>query len=209
MPKPPELSDAPAPVDGPDWRAQVPSLTGRLVSLREVQTTDAPVLVELLGAPDVARYLSAPPETPADFQRYVAWAVDERQAGRYVAFAVVPHEAQQPVGIFYVRELEPRMATAEWGFALGMRYWGSGYFMDGARQIVDFAFGALGVHRLEARVAVQNGRCQTALQKIGAVREATLRRALFRTGEYLDQALWTILDDDWQHARLNWTIRVH
>jgi RimJ/RimL family protein N-acetyltransferase len=210
MPKPPEADESNAgPANGPDWRNEPPTLTGRFVSLREVQTTDAPVLVELLTAPDVSRYLSAPPETASDFQRYVAWAVSERQAGRYFAFSMVPHEAQQPVGMAYLRELEPHFATAEWGFAIGTRHWGSGYFMDAARQLIDFAFTTVGVHRLEARVAVQNGRCQNALQKVGAVKEAVLRRALFRAGEYLDQALWTIVDEDWEQAKLTWGLRVH
>jgi ribosomal-protein-alanine N-acetyltransferase len=210
MPKPPVSEEGAAPqAESIDWRVEVPTLTGRLVSLREVQTTDAPVLVDLLSAPEVSRFLSAPPETTPDFQRYVSWALGERQAGHYVAFAVVPHEAQRPVGMVYLREIEPRFATAEWGFALGMRYWGSGYFMDSARQLIDFAFGTVGVHRLEARSAAQNGRCNNALQKIGAVREAVLRRAFFRNGEYLDQVLWTIVDEDWEQAKLTWGLRIH
>lgn len=208
--KPPVPEESATPVVEPvDWRVEAPALSGRLVSLREVQPMDAPVLVDLLSAPEVSRFLSTPPETTPDFQRYVTWAVGERQAGHYLAFAIVPHEAQHPVGMAYLREIEPRFATAEWGFALGMRYWGSGYFMDAARQLIGFAFGTVGVHRLEARAAVQNARCNNALQKIGAVREAVLRRAFFRNGEYLDQVLWTIVDEDWEQAKMTWGLRVH
>ena len=59
----------------------------------------------------------------------------------------------------------------------------------------------LGSHRLEARAAVQNGRGNGALRKIGAVREGVLRRSFLRNGEYLDQALWTILAEDWRDAK--------
>jgi RimJ/RimL family protein N-acetyltransferase len=209
-PKPPAATDAAQnPVEPVDWRLEAPVLNGHLVSLREVQAVDASVLVDLLSAPEVSRFISTPPETTPDFQRYVAWAVGERQAGRYVAFAIVPHEAQRPVGMAYLREIEPRFATAEWGFALGTRYWGSGYFMDAARQLIDFAFGTAGEHRLEARAAVQNARCNNALQKIGAVREAVLRRAFLRNGEYLDQVLWTIIDEDWEQAKMTWGLRIH
>ncbi|MDE3154929.1 MAG: GNAT family N-acetyltransferase [Acidobacteriota bacterium] len=211
MPKPPELEPVAATdeCEGNDWRDCLPLLTGRLASLREIEPTDAPTLVSLLTTPEVSRFLSQPPSTVEEFRRFVEWAVAERTAGRYACFVIVPHEARQPVGLIHVRELEPRMATAEWGFAIGSRYWGAGYFMDAARQVVDFSFGRLGVHRLEARAALQNGRCNNALQKIGAVKEAVLRRALFRDGEYLDQALWTIVDEDWQRARSAWEIHVH
>ena len=37
-----------------------------------------------------------------------------------------------------------------------------------------------------------------ALKKIGARQEGILRKSFRRNGEYLDQALWTILDEDWR-----------
>ena len=77
-------------------------------------------------------------------------------------------------------------------------------FMDGAKLIVDFAFDVLDVHRLEARAALKNGRGNGALRKLGAVQEGVLRRSFLRNGEYLDQALWTILQDEWLQAKTVW-----
>ena len=65
------------------------------------------------------------------------------------------------------------------------------------------------MHRLEARAAVLNGRGNGALKKIGANRECVLRKSFLRNGEYLDQVLWTILDDDWRLAKLPPNARVH
>jgi RimJ/RimL family protein N-acetyltransferase len=95
-----------------------------------------------------------------------------------------------------VRQLEPGWGTAEWGFALGSAFWGTGMFSDGAELVLDFVFETIGVHRLEARAAVQNGRGNAALQKMGAVKEGVLRRSFLRDGQYMDQALWTILAED-------------
>ena len=77
-------------------------------------------------------------------------------------------------------------------------------FVDGAKLMVDFAFEVLGVHRLEARAALKNGRGNGALRKLGAVQEGVLRRSFLRNGEYLDQALWTILQDEWLEAKTVW-----
>jgi len=66
---------------------------------------------------------------------------------------------------------------------------------------VSFAFEQVGVHRLEARSAVRNGRGNGALRKIGAVQEGVLRKSFLKNGEYLDQTLWAILDEDWQGRR--------
>ena len=96
-----------------------------------------------------------------------------------------------------VRETERGFGTADWGFAIGAAFWGTGAFEDGAALVLEFAFETLGVHRLEARVAVLNGRGNGALLKTGAVREAILRKSFLRYGQYLDQVLYAIIKDDW------------
>jgi ribosomal-protein-alanine N-acetyltransferase len=113
------------------------------------------------------------------------------------------------IGIFQVRQLEPGFGTAEWGFALGSEFWGTGVFVDAAKLVVDFTFQVVGTHRLEARAAVQNGRGNGALRKIGAMQEGVLRKSFLRDGEYLDQTLWTILESDWRASRVVWSGKVH
>ena len=148
-----------------------------------------------------------PPST--GFERFIAWAQRERAAGRYICFAVVPDGPTRRSASSRYRQLEPTFATAEWGFAIGRAFWGSGVFIAAARLIVDFAFETVGVHRLEARAAVANGRGNGALAKLGAVREATLRRSFLRSGQYHDQALWSIVRDDWRRAKAVWGSAVH
>ena len=97
--------------------------------------------------------------------------------------------------------MERGFGTAEWGFAIGSPFWGTGVFQDSAELVLEFAFGTLGVHRLEARAAVLNSRGIGALRKIGAVKEGVLRKSLERNGEFLDQALYAVLDIDWRESR--------
>jgi len=190
-----------APETTSDWRMRLPVMTGAGVTLRELRTSDAPALLALLGEPEVARFISPPPTTVEGFERFIAWARQERSAGRYICFAVVPQGMDTAVGIFQIRQLDGQCGTAEWGFALGRSLWGTGVFRAAARLTVDFAFDTLGVHRLEARAAVSNGRGNGALAKIGAVREGVLRRSFLRHGHYHDQALWSIVRDDWRRQR--------
>jgi ribosomal-protein-alanine N-acetyltransferase len=196
-----------------DWRESLPILAGSQVTLRELELRDAPSLFALLTVAEVARFISPPPTTVEGFERFVAWAQQERERGEYVCFAVVPHGMQTAVGLFQIRQLEPRFATAEWGFALGAAFWGTGMFLDGAELALDFAFESLGVTRLEARAAVANGRGNGALRKIGAVQEAVLRQSFLYQGNYIDQVLWSIVESDWRQAKTVWgsraQIRIH
>lgn len=179
-----------------DWRQSLPVLTGRGITLRELRASDAPTLLAMLSTEEVARFISPPPTTVEGFERFIAWTQREREAGLYICFGIVPDGMDTAVGLFQVRQSEPGFATAEWGFALGSAYWGSGAFVEGARLVLDFAFDVVGVHRLEARAAVKNGRGNGALRKIGAMQEGILRRSFLRNGEYLDQVLWAILESD-------------
>jgi RimJ/RimL family protein N-acetyltransferase len=196
MPYQPEL-ETPTTVTS-DWRTTLPVLVGNKVTLRELEVSDAPALFAMLTAEEVSRFISPPPTTIEGFERFIMWAREERAAGRYMCFAVVPHGMDTAVGLFQVRQLEPGFATAEWGFAIGSPFWGKGLFVDGADQLVNFAIDTIGVRRLEARAAVANGRGNGALRKIGAVQEGVLRRSFLKNGQLLDQILWSVLAEDWK-----------
>jgi ribosomal-protein-alanine N-acetyltransferase len=174
------------------------------VTLRELRVSDAPALLALLTTEEVARFISPPPTTIEAFERFIEWTHRERAAGRCVCFAVMPRGFDTAIGIFQVRAVDPGFGTAEWGFAIGSPFWGTGVFMDAARLTMEFAFETVGVARLEARAALSNGRGNGALAKVGAVKEAILRRSFLCRGQYLDQVLWSVLRQDWRQSKAVW-----
>jgi ribosomal-protein-alanine N-acetyltransferase len=194
----------PAAATQSDWTARLPVLTGAGVTLRELRVSDAPALLALLTTEEVTRFISPPPTTIDGFERFIGWAQREREAGRYLCFAVVPAGYDTAVGLFQVRQLDPTFGTAEWGFAIGSAFWGSGLFAQGATLVIEFALQVIGVHRLEARACVQNTRGNGALRKIGAIQEAILRKSFLRDGKYIDQALWAIVPEDWYRSKAVW-----
>src|SRR5918999_1828033 len=114
---------APAPSAQPsvssDWRERLPVLTGAMITLRELELRDAPSLLAMLSTEEVARFISPPPTTVAGFERFITWAQQERAAGRYVCYAIVPAGAERAIGIIQVRQLGGSMDVVEWGFAIG------------------------------------------------------------------------------------------
>jgi RimJ/RimL family protein N-acetyltransferase len=184
-----------------DWRGALPVLAGTNFTLRELRLEDAPSLVTMLTTEEVSRFISPPPTTVEGFEKFIEWALRERAAGSYVCFAVVPTGCETAVGLFQLRSIEQGFVNAEWGFALGSQFWGTGIFVESARLVVDFAVDVVGIERLEARAAVANGRGNGALRKLGAVQEGLLRRSFLRHGIYHDQVLWGILAEDWRLQR--------
>jgi ribosomal-protein-alanine N-acetyltransferase len=194
-PRPSEPSDV-------SWRQALPVLEGAKVVLRELRASDAPALLVAFGSPDVTRLISPPPPTLDGFEKFVAWTQRQREAGQSLAFGITEKDSDTVVGLFQVRALQPAFDIAEWGFALSSEHWGSGLFMEAAELVLDFVFDVIGVHRLEARAALKNGRGNGALHKLGAMQEGVLHRSFLRNGIYLDQALWTILADARRESRM-------
>jgi len=158
-------------------------------------------LLVAFGEPEVTRLISPPPPTLEGFEKFIAWTQRQREAQQSFAFGITLNNSDTVVGLFQVRALQPGFDIAEWGFALGSEHWGSGLFHEAAGLVLDFVFDVVGVHRLEARAALKNGRGNGALEKLGATQEGVLHRSFLRNGVYHDQALWTILADDRREAR--------
>jgi RimJ/RimL family protein N-acetyltransferase len=181
-----------------DWQQALPVLEGRHVVLRELRASDAPSLFALLTTEEVTRFINPPPTSIEGFEAFIAWTHRQRAAGSYVCFAVTLQGVDRAIGLFQVRQLGADFSAAEWGFALGSAFWGTGVFQASAELVLEFVFDTLHAYRLEARAAVLNGRGNGALLKIGAVQEGILRKSFLRHGRHLDQWLYAILAEEWR-----------
>lgn len=193
----------------PDWRAELPSLTGRLTSLREPVHQDVGPLVDLLSLSDAARFGLQLPLSELAVRGFIDRVRQQRADGHSFTYAITPGAGRPLVGLVQVRQLDPAFETSEWECTVAPSARGSGVFIEAARLAGSFAFDGVGTHRIEARVPLQNGRANGALRKLGAVQEGVLRRSLRQGHEYLDQVLWAVLKEDWGEQWVSTAPRVH
>jgi ribosomal-protein-alanine N-acetyltransferase len=187
-----------------DWQQMLPVLHGAGFHLRDLRRSDAASLFALLTTEEVSRFITPPPTSVEGFERFIDYAHRRRSQGEFACFAVVPQGLDTAVGIFQLRALDAGFSTAEWGFALGSPFWGTGLFAQGAQLVLGFAFDQVGVNRIEARAMAANGRGNGALRKVGAQREAVLRQSMAKGGRLHDEHLWAIVETDWRQANGLW-----
>ena len=200
---------APAMESVADWTSGLPVFNGKRMMLRELVKSDALTLLSMLRTEEVARFISPPPTTPEGFEKFIQWAIRERQAGNQMTFGMIPEGYDHAVGLVQIRAIAPNFSVAEWGFAVGSPFWGTGLFLASATTAIDFAFEHTAVNRLEARAVVQNARGNGALRKLGAVPEGILRGSLVKDGQHLDQIMWSIVARDWFQAKAALDTVVH
>lgn len=177
--------------------------------MREPATPDLGELFDLLSLRDSTHFALDEPVTEVAVQQLIDRAIRERSAGTSFTYIITLASSRGLVGLLQVRQLDPMFEAAECECTVAPSARGTGVFMEVARLAGSLAFGTVGVHRLEARVLLDNGRASGALRKLGAVQEGVLRRSVRRHGEYLDQVLWSMLKDDWGDHWMSTAPRVH
>jgi RimJ/RimL family protein N-acetyltransferase len=189
------MTPQPSTLNASNWRVELPTLAARLVTLREPVAQDLGSLIALLSLADATRF--GTDRSAGAIQQMIARAARDRTTGQAFTYAVTTGAARPAVGLIQVRRMDPAFEAAEWECTLAPAARGKGIFLDTIRLVGSFAFGEVGVRRLESRVLVQNGRANSALRKLGAVEEGILRRSVRLNGEYVDQVLWSVLKEDW------------
>jgi RimJ/RimL family protein N-acetyltransferase len=192
-----------------DWRHELPTLISRIVTLRELAASDLGPLVDLLSVADASHFGLDEPEISVAARRLIEGALRDRSNGLAFTYAITIGSTRAFVGLVQVRQLDPAFEAAECDCTIAPSSRGTGIFLEAARLVGSFAFGSMGVHRLESRVLLQNGRGNGAMRKLGAVQEGVLRRSVRRGGEYVDQVLWSVLKDDWGDHWVSTAPRVH
>jgi ribosomal-protein-alanine N-acetyltransferase len=91
--------------------------------------------------------------------------------------------------------------AASLGYWIGLPYVGQGLMTSSVHAALRFAFGPLGLNRLEAACLPTNAASARVLEKVGFRKEGRARRYLKINGEWRDHDLYALLHDDLPHAQ--------
>ena len=72
-----------------------------------------------------------------------------------------------------------------------------GYGTETAKELIAFAFSALGAHRVQARYMIGNDRSRAVMEKCGMTYEGTQRQLLFVKDAYRDIGVCSILLEEY------------
>ncbi|MFQ6018509.1 MAG: GNAT family N-acetyltransferase [Kiloniellaceae bacterium] len=86
--------------------------------------------------------------------------------------------------------------SASLGYWIGVPYTRQGYMTEALGAVLDFAFGRLGLHRVEAACLPDNLASKALLVKAGFREEGFAREYLRISGHWQDHVLFGILRDD-------------
>jgi ribosomal-protein-alanine N-acetyltransferase len=140
--------------------------------------------------------------TRAAFRRRLRRYAEDVRTDQSYAFFVFRERDNVLVGGLTLANVRRGVAQAgSLGYWMGQPHAGLGLMTAAVRALIPCAFGALGLHRLEAACIPTNVASISLLEKTGFVREGYAREYLCINGTWQDHLLYARLKDDSRPAQ--------
>ncbi len=169
---------------------------GNKIRLRAIERDDLDAFVRWFNDPEIRRYLF--------MYRPLSKAAEERWFGELsrrdpdeIPMAIETLDGVL-IGNTAFNDIDWRNRSAEFGIVIGEKeYWNRGYGTDATLTMLRHGFGTLNMHRIFLQTLEYNHRAIRCYEKCGFRHEGTLRKAIYRDGEYHDLLMMSILRDEW------------
>ncbi len=170
----------------------LPIHTQRLV-LRNLAYEDVSALLEIVSHPSVARITTNIEASEGSVRKYIDLqnSYQPFEKDRYYDLGVERTKDGRLVGLIGLMCQDHRQGLIGW--ALGIDERGNGYATEAASALIAFGFSELGLHRIYAVTSSVNRASWRVMERAGMRKEAQLREAEFREGEWIDTLIYAIL----------------
>jgi len=172
-------------MNSPDLFAQFPVLTTKRLVLRRLTAEDAADFYNYYSDERVTKYLDWKGPTSIAHAKEVIQAWNNGYDTRMVIpWGITLKGMNQVIGtIPYI----PLRGAFEWkplfptviGFELSPNYWRQGIMSEAVQAVVEYGFGILNAHRIQAEVFPENLGSLNLLQKLGFQQEGLMRQFLY------------------------------
>jgi RimJ/RimL family protein N-acetyltransferase len=150
-----------------------PPLSDGTVTLRGFESSDAGTIVEICQDPEIPRWTMVPsPYSEADAHAYLERVADGWATGTRASFAIVDAGDGHMLGTAGLMAIDAPPAGAEIGYMLAAPARGRGAASRAVRLLVEWAFGTLGLERLELHIDRDNTASCAVAARTGFVRVA-------------------------------------
>ncbi|WUR14400.1 GNAT family protein [[Empedobacter] haloabium] len=168
--------------------------------LRFLDQADAPALYAMFRDVEAMRYWSSSAWTSVA----PALAMVEESLAGYASGALLRLGIEVDgtvAGVVTLRKFDLDNRRCEIGYMLARPHWGRGLMQEALPALLDHAFGALNMHRIEADVDPRNTASSRLLQRLGFRHEGRLRERWFVNGEICDSEYYGLLRHEWRDQR--------
>lgn len=175
--------------------------TERLV-LRRIGTRDVPALFALFSDEEVARFWSSiPMEVHEEADELVEKIERAYREGRGIEWGVTLRGDDRVIAKVAFHRWLPDHLRAELGYAVARPHWRRGIASEAVAAVLDYGFGPMGLHSVEAHTDPANEGSIATLTRLGFRREGLQRENYRVAGRFVDTLMFGLLDREWAARR--------
>ena len=137
-------------------------------------------------------------ERTARAERFIAACRQMADEGTGARLAIDRVSDGAFIGWCSLTRWNPDYRSASLGYCLDDAAWGHGYATEAARALLQWAFDTLDLNRVQAETDTRNAASARVLEKIGFVREGTLREDCVVNGEVSDSWVYGLIRREWR-----------
>jgi RimJ/RimL family protein N-acetyltransferase len=175
-----------------------------LIRLEPLAETHLAALCAVGLDDELWRWTPTQVRTADDMRDYIAFALGEQQAGRALPFVIVDRATGAAIGSTRFGAIEPAHRRVEIGWTwLGRPWQRTAANTEAKYLLLRHAFEVLGCIRVELKTDALNERSRSAICRIGAREEGTLRQHMITaSGRIRDTVYYSILAGEWAAVKL-------
>jgi RimJ/RimL family protein N-acetyltransferase len=174
---------------------------GDKVQLRAHEPEDAdPLPLYADTADERSGWMVMPPRSRVATKKQFEERAEKRPGPETLEFhlAIARREDDLMVGDINVHHVDQMNGTFSYGIALLPEHKGQGYAAEAVLLVLRFMFDERRFQKCEAQVWDYNNASLSLHRKLGFVEEGRLRRHLFLAGQYRDEVLFGMTDDEFR-----------
>ncbi len=180
------------------------TLCGQAVRLEPLTRDHLAPFVRAGLDPELWRWVPSPVRSEEEMAAYVEKALDERQRGLSLPFAIVDLLSGQVIGSTRYANIEPAHRRLEIGWTwITPTHQRTRANTEAKLLLLTHAFEALGAIRVELKTDSLNQQSRRAIARLGAVEEGTFRNHMILpgTGRVRHTVYFSITDAEWPAVR--------
>ena len=175
-----------------------PRLHSARLTLRPFTPADTDAIFAVMSKSRVMRYWDSPAwKERAQAERFIANAARGEQEGTDVRLAIERDGVL--IGQCGFFRWNPTFRSAAIGYCLDDSAWGQGFGTEAVSAVLGWAFETLDLNRVQAELDTRNPASARLLEKLGFVREGTLREDCIVDGEVSDSWIYGLLRRQWSN----------
>jgi [ribosomal protein S5]-alanine N-acetyltransferase len=176
-----------------------PILTTERLILRPVTEGDVSAIFALRSDPEVMRFVCRPlVQNEAEAKVWFDRIDQSLQANEGINWAICWKNDPKMFGSMALWRFDKENYRAELGYMIPPQYWGQGIISEALAAVIPYAFNDLKLHSLEGQIDPRNAASGRVLEKQGFRQEAYFRENLHYNGEFLDTAVFSLLEKWWK-----------